>query len=564
MPRYPTNTRQHPHAAGALVAKEQRFDLTTATGMGVQSWGQCLLGDPSWSKPSVGQSWKDGELSLKMVRYAALDVLIPKLAYDSLAAGENLAGLPPARLRAVRDALRQQQLLRSRIRRAGVPSLRRPEGSSNQSFRRGLVNVSSIGKKLVHMAPRSGSPSFAGQERLGLARGDRREQRFQEPMGGYRASRGESDHAEDAAWDGDDEAEGREERGGSLPWDDRLENTRMQGRRRRGEAGQRDGEGLRISRQPAQAREPPAAVQTDQEAAIVIAVRQAGRLFDAAFTDAINADEGGEEGLVNGAAAELAAERAAAAVAAVFSGRPEGWASEVRDGRVLWKKKRAAVLGEDDTRPLEPTGPLQPSTQPHCADGVAHSHMATTHWRSMASRLAAQQAEQAAQLADQQRAMAESLVSQRRGMAERLESQLREFAEDLARRQREEADDLARQQRQSAVDELSRQRRAREMVSGEGGSFEQQQQLHEDEAEMRLLLQRQEDAARRLASQQQEFARQEERQQRDFARQLEFQQRTVADQLASQQRLLAMELASQQRAQAAQLMEAQQLGMFGA
>ncbi|MEW5308305.1 MAG: hypothetical protein WDW38_000275 [Sanguina aurantia] len=50
-----------------------------------------------------------------MVRYAAMDVLIPKLAYDSIAAGENLAEVPEARNLAAARAL-QLQLEEQRLR----------------------------------------------------------------------------------------------------------------------------------------------------------------------------------------------------------------------------------------------------------------------------------------------------------------------------------------------------------------------------------------------------------------------------------------------------------------
>lgn len=126
-----------------------------------------------------------------MVRYAALDVLIPKLAYDSIAAGENLAEVPEARNLAAARAL-QLQLEEQRLRylrdgwegsaraaaatttAAAAAAQARPEGAAASAGARAWPSSHALERDPgLHGSQEGGASRVqrAGQEQVGRATG---------------------------------------------------------------------------------------------------------------------------------------------------------------------------------------------------------------------------------------------------------------------------------------------------------------------------------------------------------------------------------------------------------
>lgn len=120
-----------------------------------------------------------------MVRYAAMDVLIPKLAYDSIAAGDNLAEIPEARLAAARALQLQLEEQRLRYLREGwkgsvkavqttTAAQARPEGVAASVGARSWPSSHALDRDSDFYGSREGGASRVqrvGPEQVGGGRG---------------------------------------------------------------------------------------------------------------------------------------------------------------------------------------------------------------------------------------------------------------------------------------------------------------------------------------------------------------------------------------------------------
>lgn len=285
-----------------------------------------------------------------MVRYAALDVLIPKLAYDSIATGKNIANIPEPLLTRARTL--QQDRQRERLRHQSRQAPQTLSSSPNHQAG-GLIESSEVRTPSFERSPLlrvSSSGMSVSSRRRHLSRADRRRQRLEEHTGRDSAQGGswdddESHHAEDDVVARTDRSEadkaeggGGEPRGGenalgrNSAWQDRVSFDAI---------GSRPGVFAR------EARRRSASVERQRVAAIRHAARSAGMLFDAALLDRASSQASaswGDEAYEPGGAAESWAADAAVAVA---DGPARGWAAEIRRGMLQGQQPTWRVKGRE-------------------------------------------------------------------------------------------------------------------------------------------------------------------------------------------------------------------------